>query len=415
MRLTIHPEMRRNPHLLGAAALGLSVGMLSGLFYSMGTFIPVWEAEFGWSRADMSLSLTFATLAMFVCGTFAGRLGDRYGAARVGSLSLLTYGLLFALLPYILSDITHLWIGYVVLAIVGVPSTAIIMIRPITSAFDARRGLAMGIAMTGAGVAGFWVPQFVAYIIEIQDWRTAMSALGLLACLAAPLIWLGFRNENSISRVADRSMEEGMEFAEARRTMRFWVLSIMAIAMSLGVGGLIVHLVPLFKDLGAETMQAARIASLLGLASVAGRIGVGMLLDRYPANLVALAALLVAAAGALLLYGFDLRYASLAVMMLGLAAGAEVDLIAYLCSRHFGTRAYGAIYGWQYSIFVLGYGLSPFLVGLSRDMFGTYDFALLGSMFAVATAGVLAAFLKLPATASTAARPANELSAQTSQ
>lgn len=415
MRLNIHPEMQRNPHLLGAAALGLSVGMLSSLFYSMGTFMPVWEAEFGWSRADMSLSLTFATLAMFVCGTFAGKLGDRYGAARVGALSLLIYGLLLALLPYVLSDITQLWIGYVVLAIAGVPSTAIIMIRPITSAFDARRGLAMGIAMTGAGVAGFWVPRFVAFIIDVQDWRIAMSALGALACLAAPLVWLGFRNEHSVSRVAQQSAEEGMEFAAARRTMRFWVLSVMAIAMSLGVGGLVVHLVPLFTDLGAEPMQAAKIASLLGLATIAGRIGVGMLLDRYPANFVAMAALLVAAGGALLLYSFDLRFASLAVMMLGLAAGAEVDLIAYLCSRHFGTRAYGAIYGWQYSIFVLGYGLSPFLVGLSRDMFGTYDFALLGSMFAVAMAGLLALMLKLPVAASAAVRPSNELSTQASQ
>ena len=406
MRLAIHPEMRRNPRLLGAAALGLSVGMLSGLFYSMGTFMPVWETEFGWSRADMSLSLTFATLAMCVCGTFAGKLGDRYGAAHVGALSLFTYGLLFALLPYVLGDITHLWIGYIVLAIAGVPSTAIIMIRPITSAFDARRGLAMGIAMTGAGVAGFWIPRFVAYIVAIQDWRTAMSALGALACIAAPLIWLGFRGENSVSRVADRSTEEGMEFVTARRTMQFWVLSIMAIAMSLGVGGLVVHLVPLFRDLGAEAMQAAKIASLLGLATIVGRIGVGMLLDRFPAHFVALAALLVAAAGALLLYGFGLRFASLAVMMLGLAAGAEVDLIAYLCSRHFGTRAYGAIYGWQYSIFVLGYGLSPYLVGLSRDAFGNYDFALLGSMFAVGAAGLLATLLKLPAAASTAAQPA---------
>ncbi len=415
MRLTVHPEMRRNPHLLGAAALGLSVGMLSSLFYSMGTFMPVWEAEFGWSRADMSLSLTFATLAMFVCGTFAGKLGDRYGAARVGALSLLIYGLLLALLPYILSDITQLWIGYVVLAIAGVPSTAIIMIRPITSAFDARRGLAMGIAMTGAGVAGFWVPRFVAFIIDVQDWRIAMSALGALACLAAPLVWLGFRNEHSVSRVAQQSAEEGMEFAAARRTMRFWVLSVMAIAMSLGVGGLVVHLVPLFTDLGAEPMQAAKIASLLGLATIAGRIGVGMLLDRYPANFVAMAALLVAAAGALLLYSFDLRFASLAVMMLGLAAGAEVDLIAYLCSRHFGTRAYGAIYGWQYSIFVLGYGLSPFFVGLSRDMTGTYDYALLGSMFAVGLAGMLALILKLPASASAAVGHSNELSAQAPQ
>ena len=396
MPLTIHPELRRNPHLLAAAALGLSVGMLSSLFYSMGTFMPVWEDEFGWSRGDMSLSLTFATFAMFLFGTLAGRLGDRFGAARVGSLSLLTYGALLALLPFALSDVTHLWAGYVVLAIVGVPSTAIIMIRPITSAFDARRGLAMGIAMTGAGIAGFWVPRFVAYLIELQGWRVAMSGLGVLACLAAPLVWLGFRGERPTTRAATSSVEYGVEFSAALRTRRFWILSAMAIAMSLGVGGLVVHLVPLFSDLGAEPGQAAQIASLLGLATIAGRIGVGMLLDRFPANLVTMATLLLASTGALLLYAFGLQFAPLAVMLLGLAAGAEVDLVAYLCSRHFGTSAFGAIYGLLYSIFVLGYGLSPFFVGLARDHFGNYDVALLGSMASVGTAAVLALLLKVP-------------------
>ncbi len=396
MPLKLHPELRRNPQLLAAAALGLSVGMLSSLFYSMGTFMPVWEAEFGWSRADMSLALTFATVAMFLCGTLAGRLGDRFGAARVGSLSLLTYGALLALLPFSLSDVTQLWAGYVVLAVVGVPSTAIIMIGPITSAFDARRGLAMGIAMTGAGISGFWVPRFVSYLIQWQGWQVAMSGLGAMACLAAPLVWLGFRGERHGASSAAGAANSGLEFAEALRTHRFWILSVMAIAMSLGVGGLVVHFVPLFSDLGAEPGRAARIASLLGLATIAGRIGVGMLLDRFPANLVTMATLLLASTGSLLLYGFGLQFAPAAVMFVGLAAGAEVDLVAYLCSRHFGTRSYGAIYGLLYSIFVLGYGLSPFFVGLARDNFGNYDAALLGSMAAVGTAAVLALFLKVP-------------------
>lgn len=397
MPLTIHPELRRNPQLVAAAALGMSVGMLSSLFYSMGTFMPVWEAEFGWSRGDMSLSLTLATFAMFLCGTVAGRLGDRFGAARVGSLSLLAYGALLALLPHILSDVAHLWAGYVVLAIVGVPSTAIIMIRPITSAFDQRRGLAMGIAMTGSGIAGFWVPRFSAYLIGLDGWRLAMSGLGLLACLSAPLVWLGFRGERrTTGEVSATAPEWGTTFAEAVRTSRFWILSIMAIAMSLGVGGLVVHLVPLFTDLGADPAQAAGTASLLGLATIVGRIGVGMLLDRLSANLVTMSALLLASIGALLLYGLGLQAAPLAVMLLGLAAGAEIDLVAYLCSRHFGTRSYGAIYGLLYSIFVLGYGLSPFVVGLARDNFGNYDLALLGSMASVGTAAVLALLLKVP-------------------
>ncbi|MEY4722099.1 MAG: hypothetical protein RIQ46_1824 [Pseudomonadota bacterium] len=393
--MRLHPELAANRGLLAAAALGLTVGLLPGLFYSMGVFMPAWEAEFGWSRGDMSLALTLATVAMFLFGTLAGRLGDQFGAANVGPLSLFAYGAILALLPLLISDVRHLWAGYVVLAIVGVPSSAIIMIRPITAAFDARRGIAMGIALTGAGIAGFWVPQFVGYLIELGGWRMAMTALGALPCLAAPLVWLGFRGagEGVARKNAD---EHGIEFRPALRMPQFWILSVMAVGMSLGVGGLLVHFVPLLTDLGADAVRAAEIVSLLGLASVGGRIGVGLLLDRLATTPVVVGTLLLAASGALLLYLFGLAYAPLAVMLVGLAAGAEVDLIAYLCSRNFGVRSYGAIYGWQYSVFALGYGFSPFLVGLMRDSAGNYDVALLVSAVAILTAGILAPFLRVP-------------------
>ena len=402
--MKLHPELAANRGLLAAAALGLTVGMLPGLFYSMGVFMPAWEAEFGWSRGDMSFSLTLATVSMFLFGTVAGRIGDRFGAANVGPLSLFAYGIILTLLPLLISDVWHLWTGYIVLAIVGVPSSAIIMIRPITAAFDARRGIAMGIALTGAGIAGFWVPQLVGYLIELRGWRTAMMALGALPCLAAPFVWLGFRGTGEAA-VRQNAAEHGIEFRAALRMRQFWILSLMAIGMSLGVGGLLVHFVPLLTDLGADSVRAAEIASLLGLASVCGRIGVGLLLDRFPATLVAVATLLVAASGALLLYMFGLGFAPLAVMLIGLAAGAEVDLIAYLCSRHFGVRSYGAIYGWQYSVFVLGYGFSPFLVGLMRDSLGNYDLALLVSATAIVSAGILAPFMRVPPERHLAAEP----------
>ncbi len=391
--MKLHSELANNKGVLAAAVLGLTVGMLSGLFYSMGTLIPVWEGEFGWSRGNMSLSLTFVTVALFFCGPIAGHLGDRFGASRVGAISLASYGGLLIVLAASMSELWQLWVGYIMLAILGAGSTAIVLIRPIAAAFDKRRGIAMGICMTGAGIAGFWVPQFVAYLIILDGWRTALMALGALAVLAAPLVWLGFRGYGKAVETDD-GIDYGPSFAEALRTRPFWVLSLMAIAMSLGVGGLVVHFVPFFTDLGADVVQAAQIASILGLASVAGRIGVGMLLDRMPAPFVALGALVTAAFGILLLYLFGLQFAPFAVALVGLAAGAEVDLVAYLCSRQFGSRAYGTIYGWQYSVFVMGYGFSPFLVGLSRDHFGNYDMALLASSGAVALAGVLALLLR---------------------
>ncbi len=164
----------------------------------------------------------------------------------------------------------------------------------------------------------------------------------------------------------------------------------MAVGMSLGVGGLPVQVVPKLTDLGAEKVRAAETASLMGLATVSGRIGVGLLLDRFPTTFVVVGTLVLAAAGALLLYVSGLAYAPLAVMLVGLATGAEIDPIAYLCSRHSGVRSYSAIYGWQHSVFALGYGFSPFIVGRMRDALGSCHPVPLASVIAILMADIVA-------------------------
>src|SRR3546814_7551686 len=89
--MSLPGEFGGKSFLLASAAIGLSAGMTATLFYSLGSFIPSLQAEFGWSRGDISLAVTLMTLAVFVSGASAGRLCDRYGAANVGAASLVAY------------------------------------------------------------------------------------------------------------------------------------------------------------------------------------------------------------------------------------------------------------------------------------------------------------------------------------
>jgi MFS family permease len=384
-------EFRGNGPLLASAAIGLSAGMTATLFYSLGAFIPPLQAEFGWSRGDISLGVTAMTVAMFLSGSWAGRLCDRFGAALVGTISLVAYALGTVVLVLTAGRIETFWALYFLIAILGIGSTPIILIRPITAAFARHRGLALGIALTGAGLAGFWVPRVVAEVTEAAGWRAAYLTLAAIAIAAAPIVWFGFRSAPLNRAASDdpRPVLSGLTASEARRTGRYWLLTFIAFAMASGIAGIVVHLVPLFRDLGADPLAAARTASVVGLASVIGRLAVGLLLDRFPAALVSLAVLALSAFGILLLWLDGLAYGTAAAALLGLAAGAEIDLLAYLTALHFGQRQYGAIYGWQYSVFALGYGLSPFVVGLLRDARGSYDFALLASAFLVGVAALL--------------------------
>jgi len=391
-------ELLRLHSLLYASAIGLTAGMTATMFYSLGAFIQPLQAEYGWSRGDTSLGATFLTLAVFFTGTLAGRLCDRFGAAQVGAYSLVAYAGAVAVMVSTMSELHHFWVAYFLIAVLGVGSTPIVLVRPIITQFYRARGIALGAALTGAGIAGFWVPRLVAEVTAAYGWREAYLVLAAIAMAAAPVVWFGFRRGGRVmAEPGEIPPREGLGHARARRSGCYWLLSFMSFAMACGIAGVVVHMVPLFADLGAEPVRAAQIASTVGIASVVGRLVIGYFLDRLPAVPITICVLLLATLGIFLLWGFGLQWGYMAAILLGLAAGAEIDLLAYLTVSYFGQLNYGAIYGWQYSVFALGYGVSPYFVGQLHDLAGEYSLALLCSAALMGIAALCA--IRLPKSA----------------
>lgn len=384
--------------LVLSAFLGLTTSMNAMMIYALGSFIAPLQAEFGWARGDISFAVSVLTFAVFLFGPVAGRLCDRFGAAMVGAASLLCYGLAVVLMTFMINSLASLWAAFFIVALLGVGSTPIVLVRPITAGFDRRRGLALGIALTGAGLAGFWVPNLTTSVIASHGWRAGYWAMGVLAICAAPIVWFGFGPSERRAGVAAQANtpKTGLSFQDARRTSGFWFASALAFAMALGVGGMIVHLIPLFQDMGADAKAAARLASVLGVASAAGRLLIGLCLDRFTAAWVTIIVLMMGAAGLAILYIGSLSLGLPAVLLIGLLLGAELDLLAYLASRQFGQKAFGAVYGWFYAMYSLGFGLSPFVIGNLYDRFGSYDAALVGSIACLAIAALAVLGVRTP-------------------
>lgn len=116
--------------------------------------------------------------------------------------------------------------------------------------------------------------------------------------------------------------------------MRCWLVLATFFLIGIAVQSLMVHLVPLLGARGLSPMLAALAQSMLFLAVTTGRLHTGWLMDRFFAPHTALAVLLAPICGiALLGFGASGPAAFVAALLVGLAVGADVDLLAYVTSR----------------------------------------------------------------------------------
>jgi predicted MFS family arabinose efflux permease len=175
---------------------------------------------------------------------------------------------------------------------------------------------------------------------------------------------------------------------EGVRNPRFWLLNIALSMIVACVVTLVTNGVPLLRDKGLEAVDAARIFGSFGVSLILGRVVVGYLVDRLWAPGVAAVTLSLPALGCLLLGtsgANDTAWLVAGVMLVGIGAGAEFDLAAFLVSRYFGMRDYGRLFGIHLGLITLASTLAPWLFGQLYRSTGTYQATLMvcGPMFLV--------------------------------
>jgi MFS family permease len=379
----IHHEFRPGWRPLTAATIGAGCGITSIPFYTHGVFVLPIAAEMGWTRGATQFAFTLLMLSAIVCAPLMGMLLDRFGARRVGLVSIPLLGLTFAGLSLATPQIWTYYAAWLVMAVLAAGTLPVTWTRAVTTWFDEKRGLALGITMSGTGIAATIAPVVAAALIANYGWQDAYRALGLIIVLIGlPVVALWFREASQADlRGSTPRVLSGITLREAARLPRFWILALSLLFVSTGIAGVISNLVPLLIDRGFDGPVAARYAGLIGIAVIFGRLVTGYLIDRIWAPLIAAIFLSAPAVACLLLAsGSPVEFwIGLAAFLIGFAAGAELDLIAYLTSRYFGLKYYGAIYGAQFAFFAMGAGLGPPMFGFVFDFTASYTPILLVS------------------------------------
>lgn len=383
-------ELRLHWPIVLACALGMGAGIAGIPFYTIGLFVEPLQTEFGWSRAQVQFWFSLVLLSGLLFVPMSGWLMDRVGVRWVALPSLLLVAIVYAITSVFTTSLAVFYALAVLLALAGAGTSPLTWTRAVNGWFDRQRGLALGITLTGTGVAAFLAPMYVNKVMALSDWRTAYLALGAVALLALPLVALALREPSAAE--ASTSARSGATLREALADRRFWLIAVAFFLIAAGIAGAISNLFPLLVDGGKSAGEASRLMGLIGLSVIGGRLLAGFLLDRFWGPAVAAIMLSLPALSAFVLAQPAPGDALLpfAIVLLGLAAGAEFDFIAFLTSRYFGLRHYGKIYGLQYATFSAGAAIASPTFAWVYDSQGSYSLAFYtAAVFFLIGAGLL--------------------------
>ena len=399
-----------------ATMVGLATGVASINLFAIGIFQGPITAEFGWSQTEYAVVTLIGTIVTVVSSLYIGKLFDRQGVRRWAIIGIILFAFALISLYWLTPNLLHFYAVFALIPIIGAGTSSIAYSRVVAAWFDRRRGQAFGAALAGIGIGGAVLSSVSQFLIDAVGWRGAYAGLGILTLLVTlPIVlWKlrdtpsevglgldgrvpgeseGASSETSVAQSGE-PVRIGYTATESRRFPRFWWMFAAFLLLAFAIGGVLIPLVPILRARGIDPAQAAAVQGALGLALIVGHAFAGFLMDRYFAPYVAASILIFPIIGVVLLaLDASSTTALVAAVCIGLAAGAELDVIAVLITRYFGNVAYAENYGWQYAAWTFGSGTAVIATNRAFDVLGTHTPVLWVYVVLFAISGLMSARL----------------------
>lgn len=376
----------------GWIVLGLAFTVLFvsyGIQFTFGVFMPAIEAETGWDRASLSLPYALYVFLYSALGAASGWATDRWGPRAV----ICTGGCLLGggiVLSSQARELWHLYVSLGLIAATGMSAAFVPCNSTVVRWFTRRRGLALSISTSGGSLGNLLFPPLAAALIAACGWRPAYLMLGCAGLLIIGLCAVFIvRDPEQLGLVPDgrppprlsphldqTAAAKDYTLAEARKTVAFWLLTVVFTLTWLVVFMPFVHIVPFAIDLGVPPLRAATIVSAIGVGSLSGRLLSGAVSDRLgrlPTLGASLAMQGLAFSGFALSGGLSLVYPS--SIMFGLAYGGAATLFPAIVGDFFGRLSVGAIVGFIFAVAGSSAAFGPFIAGYLYDASGSYEAA----------------------------------------
>lgn len=348
---------------LVVAVAFLSNVVAFGITYSFAVMFDGMSAEFGAGRSATAAVFSLAMALHFLLGFVAGWATDRYGPRAlllVGAVIMSGGLLLTAAAP-------SLWIAALTYGVgtgVGTACIYVPMVSAVAGWFERRRAIAIGIAVAGVGIGTLATSPLAAWLVGEHGVRMTCVIFGLATLLGLPACALAAFRPPLPAALAPATPVRVLQAPNFAR------LYASAAGFAAGAFVPMVFLAAFAEHHGLGTLQAASLIGIVGVASAAGRLTLGVMASHWSALALYRACFLglgVSLVVWLLCHG---RYEHLVgfALLLGAAQGGAAALLPAVTVQLYGTRGIGRALGRLHTGGAFGCLVGPPAAGAVIDL-----------------------------------------------
>jgi predicted MFS family arabinose efflux permease len=366
---------------MGTAVVALGITQIitwGTTLYALGVLGAPIAQETGWSRSLVFAGLTVALLASSAVSTWVGRLIDQRGARTIMSLG----SVLVAAALVVIAVAPHPMVYLAGWALLG----AAMRMNLYDAAFAAldqvtpsrgRRAISYLTLFGGFASTVFWPIGYV--MSQAIGWRMTLvvyAALNLGICL--PLHWWGLARRETAATdgaLAAASSQTGAadpKLDGSARRLAMLLFAVVTSASAFVFGAMAVHLPAVLQAGGLSAAAAVTLASIKGVAQVAGRVGEiafghrlhAIDLGRLSVGLMPISFLVLMAGGA------SLSAALTFTVTFGVANGLVTIVRGAVPLVLFGAKGYGTVLGILATPYLVVNAVAPAALAVVIDLWG---------------------------------------------
>ncbi len=368
------------------------------VFQAMAVWAVALESQFGWSRTQLGLALSFTRVEGSFTGPIAGYLVDRMGTRFMVFTGLLILAAGFLLFSR-MESLWMLYLAYFVMSIGQGQAGWLTVMTLLNHWFVRRRALAMGLAMVGMSIGALVLVPLIAWLINPEadrlGWRRTAEILAVVVLVSAIILPKLIRNkpedvgdhpDGESPVFAAAAIEGGQQpepeleltIGQALRTQAFWCISVGHGLGSMVVLAIMSHLGLLLGDLGYGVQTAGWVISVQTAVAIVFQFLGGWFGDRIPKNVALFIFTAIQGLGVIFLtLGPDIIYFYAFAVLFGIGFGGRTPLTTAIRGDYFGRASFGKILGISMVPMNILLLIAAPMAGFMRDELGDYNMAFL--------------------------------------